>query len=95
VGERIDLPVTRAIVDAAVSGALAGADTVRHPILNLDVPSSVPGVAADILDPRSTWPNPGDYDAKATELAQMIVSNFERFASSVPDEVLKAGPKPD
>ena len=95
VGERIDLPVTRAIVDAAVSGALAGVDTVRHPILNLDVPSSVPGVPADILDPRSTWPNPGDYDAKATELAQMIVSNFERFASSVPDEVVKAGPKPD
>lgn len=92
VGERIDIDVTRAIVNAAVSGALRGTETNRHPIFNLDVPLSIPGVIDETLDPRSTWPDPEAYDAQARELAQRFVENFQRFVPHVSPAVVEAGP---
>lgn len=95
VGERMALPLTRAMVDAAVTGKLRGVATKTHPIFNLEVPVSCPGVPDEVLDPQSTWADPAAYDEKARELAQMFVENFERFAPHVRDSVLKAGPHPE
>jgi phosphoenolpyruvate carboxykinase (ATP) len=95
VGRRMDLPVTRAIVEAATSGALDDVDTKHHPIFNLDVPTSCPGVPADMLDPQTTWDDPDAYERQAKKLARMFVDNFERFAGSVPDDVVKGGPSVD
>lgn len=92
VGERMSLPHTRAMVKAATSGQLRDVETWRHPIFNLDVPMSVPGVPDEVLDPKSTWAEPEAYDEKARELALMFVKNFERFADSVGDDVVNAGP---
>jgi len=92
VGERMSLPHTRAMVKAATSGALKGIETRRHPIFNLDVPVSCPGVPPEVLDPRSMWADPEAYDAAARDLALMFVKNFERFADDVPEAVTKAGP---
>ena len=92
VGRRMDLPSTRAMVRAATSGALRGVETRRHPIFNLEVPVSCPGVSDEVLDPVQTWPDPVAYEEQARELARMFVKNFERFADSVPQEVLQAGP---
>ena len=41
---------TRAMIRAALSGQLDNASYQRHPIFNLDVPTSVPGVPSDVLD---------------------------------------------
>ena len=95
VGERMSLPLTRAMVDAALSGALDDVPTKRHPIFNLEVPLSCPGVPDDVLDPQSTWSDKDAYDEKARELARMFVKNFERFADAAPPEVLAAGPVAD
>lgn len=92
VGERMDLPSTRAMVEAAISGALKEIETKRHPIFNLEVPVSCPGVDERVLDPQSTWGDPVAYEEQARELARMFVKNFERFADSVPAEVVQAGP---
>ncbi|MGH2757120.1 MAG: phosphoenolpyruvate carboxykinase (ATP) [Actinomycetota bacterium] len=95
VGKRMDLAYTRAMVDAATSGALNEVDTRQHPIFNLEVPVSCPGVPADVLDPGSTWSDPDAYETKARELARMFADNFERFKDAVPAEVTKAGPSAD
>jgi phosphoenolpyruvate carboxykinase (ATP) len=95
VGERMDIDHTRAMVRAATSGALRDVETKRHPTFNVDVPVHCPGVADRVLDPQSTWPDADEYEEKARELARMFVDNFERFADSVPAEVLKAGPHAD
>ena len=95
VGKRMDLPTTRAMVEAATSGALRDVATKTHPIFNLEVPVSVPGVPDEVLDPQSTWNDPAAYEEQARELARMFVKNFERFADSVSPEVLKAGPHAD
>ncbi|MDQ3784737.1 MAG: phosphoenolpyruvate carboxykinase (ATP) [Actinomycetota bacterium] len=94
VGERISLPLTRAIVGAAVTGALQDVETQRHQVFNLEVPLTCPGVPAEVLDPKGTWPEPEAYDKQARELADMMIKNFETFASGVPDAVVKAGPQP-
>ncbi|MDQ3982043.1 MAG: phosphoenolpyruvate carboxykinase (ATP), partial [Actinomycetota bacterium] len=93
VGRRMSLPATRAMVRAATSGALDGVDTKTHPIFNLEVPVSCPGVPDDVLDPQSTWSDPEAYEDQARELARMFVKNFERFVDSVPPEVVDAGPR--
>lgn len=95
VGERMSLPFTRAMVSAATSGALDDVEARRHPIFNVDVPLSCPGVPDDVLDPQKTWPDPDAYEVKARELAAMFASNFDRFKEVVPPEVTKAGPSSD
>jgi len=78
-----------------LSGRLDDAETRRHAIFNLAVPVSCPGVPDEVLDPKATWSDPEVYDEHARELATMFVKNFERFAESVPREVLDAGPAGD
>ena len=92
VGKRMDLPYTRAMVEAATNGSLRDVETRRHPIFNLDIPVSCPGVPDEVLDPQQTWDDPAAYEEQARELARMFVKNFERFADSVPPAVTKAGP---
>ena len=95
IGKRMDLVYTRAMVDAATSGALDEVATRHHPIFNLDVPVTCPGVPDEVLDPQGTWPDKDDYETNARELARMFAENFERFREEVPPEVTKAGPSAD
>jgi len=92
VGKRMDIDHTRRMVSAATSGELENVATKTHDVFNLEVPLECPGVPAEVLDPRSTWDDPGAYDKKAAELAQMFVKNFEQFSAHVRSEVTGAGP---
>ena len=92
VGKRMDLPYTREMVSAATSGKLNDVATKLHPIFNLEVPLSCPGVPDEVLDPQATWSDPQAYDEKARELARMFVENFKKFESDVGPDILRAGP---
>ncbi len=78
-GERMPIAATRAMLHAALSGELAGAEFRTDEVFGFAVPVSVPGVDSSLLDPRSTWSDPAVYDVKARELAQMFRDNFARF----------------
>jgi phosphoenolpyruvate carboxykinase (ATP) len=93
VGQRMKIAHTRAMITAALSGALDGAGYHRHPIFNLDMPTGCPGVPADVLDPRSTWTDVAAYDVQARKLATMFVDNFAGFAGTVDGAVAEAGPR--
>lgn len=93
VGERIAIHTTRAMIKAALEGDLDDVSCRKHPVLNLLVPETCPGVDGNILDPRNTWSDAKEYDTKAKELAQMFVKNFTKF-KGVPEEVVGAGPRP-
>jgi phosphoenolpyruvate carboxykinase (ATP) len=93
VGRRIKLPYTRAMVRAALSGELDNAKFVPDPRFKVEVPAAVPGVPADMLQPRLTWPDEHAYDAKAAELAQRFAANFEKFSDQAPPEVQAAAPR--
>jgi phosphoenolpyruvate carboxykinase (ATP) len=92
IGRRMKIDYTRAMIRAALAGALDQVGYVKDPVFNLDIPASCPGVPPDVLRPRNTWANGADYDAQATRLARMFVENFKAFEQTVAAEVLAAGP---
>ncbi|MEM1452015.1 MAG: phosphoenolpyruvate carboxykinase (ATP) [Planctomycetota bacterium] len=79
VGKRISIKDTRALLDAALGGDLHtdGMEYDTHPIFNLKMPKSCPGVDAAILDPRNSWDDKDAYDAAAKKLRDMFRENFE------------------
>ncbi len=91
-GRRMKLSYTRAMVRAALDGRLATVPTHPDPVFGIHVPTEVPDVPAEILDPRRTWADSGAYDAQAAKLAKMFSENFERFRDQVSDAVRAAGP---
>jgi phosphoenolpyruvate carboxykinase (ATP) len=93
VGTRMRIAYTRAMITAALGGQLDGAGYQKHPVLNIDMPTSCPGVPNEVLDPRRTWPDAAAYDEAARKLAGMFVENFKAFESDVPASVKEAGPR--
>ncbi len=92
VGARMKLPYTRAMVRALLDGQLDTATYAPDPIFGLQIPSAVPNVPSEILNPRQTWADGAAYDAQATKLAEMFRKNFEKFGS-VSEEIRAAGPR--
>lgn len=91
--QRMRLAHTRAMVRAALDGSLDGVPAAPEPVFGLAVPDAVPGVPAEILLPRRTWPDPAAYDAQAARVASMFRQNFAQFAGQVSAEVREAGPR--
>jgi phosphoenolpyruvate carboxykinase (ATP) len=91
VGERMALPYTRAMVDAAVEGDLDKVDFKIESAFGLSIPKECPGVVAQMLDPRNAWKDKAAYDKLAADLRDRFVKNFERF--DAPVEVKAAGPR--
>ena len=92
-GKRMPIDHTRNMVRAALSGQLENVAYETDPIFGVSVPTSVPGVPAEILRPRDTWSDAAAYDAKARELAGMFAENFDDYADGVSAEVRAAGPR--
>jgi phosphoenolpyruvate carboxykinase (ATP) len=93
VGHRMSIDHTRAMVRAALDGALNEVPTRPDPIFGLAVPTVCPNVPVDILDPRGTWSDAHAYDDRARQLAGLFAANFEAFAGGVSDDVRAAGPR--
>jgi len=92
VGERININYTRAMVRAAISGALEGVEMVTDPVFGLQVPTSCPDVPSELLIPRNTWADKDAYDQQAARLAGDFKKNFEQF-TLVGEDVRQAGPR--
>ena len=93
IGNRIKLSYTRAMITAALKGELDRAEYEAHPVFGMLIPAACPGIPTEILNPRSTWADTAAYDAKSKDLATQFVQNFEKYASGVTEEILKAAPK--
>jgi phosphoenolpyruvate carboxykinase (ATP) len=91
-GTRMKIAHTRAMISAALAGALDNAEYDRDAIFNLDVPRSCPGVPPEVLKPRNTWKRPADYDEQAHRLARMFAENFKTFEDDAASDVKAAGP---
>jgi phosphoenolpyruvate carboxykinase (ATP) len=90
VGQRMKISHTRAMVSAILDGRLRDIDTEPHPVFGVHVPIGCPGVPADVLNPRNTWPDKSAYDAKASELRARFEANYEALMSN-PSAVSAAG----
>ena len=93
VGKRISIRHTRALLSAALNGALDSVDYYEDPIFGFQVPCEAPGVPADVLRPAKAWPSEDEYWKRYRQLAARFADNFHKFASSCPPEVQAAGPR--
>jgi phosphoenolpyruvate carboxykinase (ATP) len=93
VGQRMNIHYTRAMLDAAIEGALADVAFHPDPIFGLYIPAEVPGVPPHILNPRATWADRAAYDTQARELACRFVENFEKYRGVASPEVIAAAPR--
>tara|TARA_R110002020_G_scaffold76944_2_gene194636 strand:+ start:7641 stop:9290 length:1650 start_codon:yes stop_codon:yes gene_type:complete len=92
VGRRMPIKATRALLTAALTGDLKGAQFRTDPNFGFAVPVAVDGVDSAILDPRSTWSDGHAYDAQAKKLVSMFIANFEKFENHVDSRVREAAP---
>lgn len=92
VGQRISIHHTRALVSAALNGSLDQVEYVSHPIFKILVPTHVPGVPTEMLNPELTWPSADAYNQQAQELARQFVQNFQQFNAS--EAIRSAMPNP-
>ena len=91
-GKRMKLSYTRAMIEAALSGKLDNVETRTDSIFGLSVPTAIPLIPSEVLDPRGTWQDGAAYDEQAKKLAGMFRTNFEKFPDANP-AIRDAGPK--
>ncbi len=72
VGRRIDLGITRSLIKAALQRVLEEVPMRIDPFFGFAVPTSSPGVTADVLDPRQTWTDQEAYDRQAADLVELF-----------------------
>ncbi|MCQ2787053.1 MAG: phosphoenolpyruvate carboxykinase (ATP), partial [Bacilli bacterium] len=93
-GKRISIKDTRGIIDAILNGSINNAPTKTIPYFNLTVPTLLPGVDTNILDPRDTYTDKTAWDKKALDLASRFIKNFNKYTFNDAGKALvKAGPK--
>jgi phosphoenolpyruvate carboxykinase (ATP) len=93
IGKRISIQHTRALLNAALTGQLADAKYVTDPIFGFEIPTSCPGVPAEVLQPAKAWASEDAYWDRYRQLAGRFLDNFKRFAAVSPPEVIAAGPR--
>ena len=93
VGHRMDIHYTRAMVKAALEGALDRVEFRADPIFDLRIPAAAPGVPTEVLNPRDTWQDKAAYDVQARHLARLFVENFARYRDEAAPEVIAAAPR--
>ncbi len=91
IGQRFSLKYTRAMVTAILNGSLAKEKYNPDPIFGLPLPAAVPGVPAEVLNPRNTWKDGAAYDTQAKKLAKLFRENDAKF--EMPEAVRQAGPR--
>ncbi|BES83171.1 phosphoenolpyruvate carboxykinase [ATP] [Pectobacterium araliae] len=93
-GKRISIKDTRGIIDAILNGSIDDAEMQTLPVFDLAIPTSLPGVNPDILDPRDTYASVEQWQEKADDLAQRFITNFDKYTDAPAGAALvKAGPK--
>ena len=95
-GKRISIKDTRGIIDAILDGSIDKAPTKEIPYFRFTVPTELPGVDPKILDPRDTYADASEWDAKARDLSERFIKNFTKFTGNEAGKALvEAGPKLD
>ena len=88
-GSRIPIKVTRALLDAAISGKLDTIKCKKDLNFRFEVPESITGVDPKYLTPRETWQNKAEYDVAAKYLVGLFIKNFEQYLPNIDQEVKK------
>ena len=93
-GKRISIKDTRGIIDAILNGDILNAPTKKIPFFDFEVPTELNGVDTGILDPRDTYADASEWEAKAKDLAERFNKNFVKYTTNEAGKALvAAGPQ--
>ena len=93
-GKRINLPLTRAMVNAALCGKLDDVEYFEDTLFHLNVPKNCPDVPSEILNPINTWADKENYKRTAQKLATEFSLAFDKAYGNknIKDSVVKQCP---
>jgi len=93
VGERMDITLTRRLVDAALKGELEDVEYQKDAIFHLMVPKSCKGVPDEVLWPKNTWSDKEAFEERARKLAEDFSKHFDKaYAEKIAPEIAKVCP---
>jgi phosphoenolpyruvate carboxykinase (ATP) len=97
VGKRMNLGLTRKIIDAVLDGTIDQSKFEEFSIFSLPIPTSIAGFTKaenERLNPRATWTKTAEYDKTIAHLAVLFKKNFVKFTDTDAGKALvSAGPK--
>ena len=63
-------------------------------MFDFEVPTELPGVDTNILDPRNTYADASEWETKAKDLADRFIKNFAKYEGNESGKALvAAGPR--
>ena len=66
----------------------------KIPYFDFEVPTALPGVDTNILDPRNTYADAAEWEAKAQDLSARFIKNFTKYTGNDEGKALvAAGPQ--
>jgi phosphoenolpyruvate carboxykinase (ATP) len=93
VGKRIDINLTRQMVNCALDGDLENVEYTENNLFNISVPKTCPGIPEKVLNPESTWDDKTAYNLAAKKLAQEFKKHFNKtYKDKVSTEIEKECP---
>ncbi len=78
IGTRIDIALTRSIIDAALDGKLDDVEYSENKLFHLEIPKYCPGVPPAVLVPKNTWSDQNMYEERAKKLALEFSQHFDK-----------------
>jgi phosphoenolpyruvate carboxykinase (ATP) len=92
-GERMDINLTRRLVDATLNGEFENVEYREDSIFHLHVPKVCDGVPSKVLWPKNTWKNKEAFDKRAKKLAEDFSKHFDKaYKGKVDPEIEKVCP---
>ncbi len=76
--DRIDINLTRSMVNATLTGQLKDVDYEQDPIFKVWIPKSCPDVPSEILNPKNSWKDGKAYEERAKKLAGDFSNYFQK-----------------
>ncbi|MCF7906121.1 phosphoenolpyruvate carboxykinase (ATP) [Candidatus Gracilibacteria bacterium] len=92
VGARMDIGVTRAIVNACLNGDLENVNYTEDTRFHFSIPQSCPDVDSQILNPANTWTNTSDYETRAQKLAQEFSEALDKNFPDIDERIRRQCP---
>jgi len=78
VGKRMDLKITRALLDSVLQTGLNDVEFIEDEIFHLEVPLSCEEYGPEILIPENSWSDKNAYKKRALQLANDFSNHFDK-----------------
>jgi len=93
VGKRMSIKATRACINSVLDGSIASAPMRTDERFGFEVPTQLPGVPSEVLNPADAWEDKQAYAQTANKLVGMFQSNFKDFVQPGMTDYTAFGPK--